>query len=140
MPAIFEFPLVVEAEQIDVLGHANNVWYVEWMQQAALAHTAAQGWPASRYQTLGVGWVVREHRIEYRQPARLGDRVVVRTWVASMKRVTSLRRYDILRHDGRELLARAETTWAFIRYDTGQPTRVPREIIEAFQIVADPPA
>jgi acyl-CoA thioester hydrolase len=135
MPDVFEYCHTVTEESIDGLGHVNNVAYVEWMQAAAVAHSAAQGWPGKRYRELGLGWVVRSHHIEYLQPAVAGDRIVVRTWVATMKKVTSIRRYQILRADDGTLLARAETNWAFINYVTGQPARIPREISDAFVLV-----
>jgi acyl-CoA thioester hydrolase len=135
MPAVFEHHHLVEGGEIDPLGHANNVAYVEWMQAAALAHSAAQGWPGKRYRELGQGWVVRSHRIEYHQPAVAGDRIVVRTWVATLTKVTSIRRFRILRESDGCLLATAETKWAFINYATGQPVRIPPEIAGAFVVV-----
>jgi acyl-CoA thioester hydrolase len=140
MPALFEYHHTVRTDEIDAQGHANNVCYVSWMQDAALAHTAAQGWPAAAYQRLGMGWVVRSHTIEYHQPARAGDRITVKTWVATFKRVTSLRRYRIVRQADGGLLATAETLWAFIDYATGQPHRVPAEIASAFEILDAPPS
>ena len=139
MPEIFEYFHTVADDEIDALGHANNVAYVEWMQAAAVAHSTAQGWPGERYREFGSGWVVRSHTIEYHQPASAGNRIVVRTWVATMKKVTSIRRYRIVRLDDEELLATAETKWAFIDYATGQPTRIPRQIAGSFQL-ADRPA
>lgn len=135
MPDVFEYSHTVTAESIDGLGHVNNVAYVDWMQLAAVAHSAAQGWPAERYRRLGRGWVVRSHKIEYLQPAFAGDHVVVRTWVATMTKVTSVRRYQILRVPEETLLAEAETNWVFVKYATGQPTRIPREISDAFVLV-----
>ncbi len=135
MPEIFQYRYTVRPEDIDALGHANNVAYIEWMQSAAVAHSAAQGWPGERYHELGFGWVVRSHQITYVQPALAQDAIVVRTWVATMKKVTSLRRYQILRADDDTLLATAETNWAFIDYSTGQPRRIPPEISGAFQVV-----
>lgn len=137
MPAIFEYRHAVEDCEIDALGHANNVAYVEWLQSAAVAHSAAQGWPTERYQQLALGWVVRSHRIEYLQPSFAGEPIVVRTWVATMKKVTSLRRYHIVRESDGARLATAETLWAFVNYTTGQPTRIPPEIAEAFELVAE---
>ena len=135
MPEIYEYPHTVRPEEIDALGHANNVVYVEWMQAAALAHSAAQGWPEGRYRQLGRGWVVRSHRIEYHQPARAADQIVVQTWVATMRKVASERHYRIVRLPERTLLATAETKWAFIDYATGQPVRIPQEVSQAFFVV-----
>jgi len=137
MTAVHEFRHTVRDEEIDGLGHANNVCFVEWMQSAAVSHTTALGWPGPRYRALGSGWVVRSHKIEYHQPAFAGDPIVVRTWVATMKKVSSLRRYEIVRPCDGALLATAETHWAFVDYATGSPTRIPPEVAGAFRCVAD---
>jgi len=139
MPAVYEHRHTVGTDEIDPLGHASNVAYVEWMQAAALAHSAAQGWPADRYRALGLGWVVRAHTIEYLQPAMAGDAIVVRTWVATMRKATSNRRYRISRQSDGAVLATAETRWAFVDYATNQPIRIPREIAEAFVVVEGTP-
>ena len=99
-----------------------------------MAHSAALGWPPERYRQLGMGWVARSHRIEYLRPAVAGDQIIVETHVAEMKKVTSTRVYRIVRRDDRELLARAETNWAFVSFATGKPTRIPAEIAGAFPI------
>jgi acyl-CoA thioester hydrolase len=142
MPALFEYPHAVLPDEIDGLGHVNNVAYVEWMQRAALAHSTAEGWSAEAHQKLGTGWVVRSHQIEYLQPALPGDEIIVRTWVADMKKATSTRQYRIVRKSDGVLLATAATKWAYVNYATGMPTRVPREIAEAFEAMGSdvPPA
>jgi acyl-CoA thioester hydrolase len=139
MPEIYEHHHTVTEDEIDVLGHANNVVYIDWLQSAAMAHSAAQGWPGERYQALGLGWVVRSHGIEYLRPAFAGDRIVVRTWVATMSKAPSIRRYRILRPADGALLATAETRWAFINYSTRQPLRIPKEIAESFTLLDDDP-
>jgi acyl-CoA thioester hydrolase len=135
MPDIFEYPLTVADDEIDELGHANNVAYLAWMQAAAIAHSTAQGWPGERYRQLGTGWVVRSHRINYLLPAFAGEELLIETWVATLKKVSSLRRYRILRRADRQLLAKAETDWAFVDYATAKPARVPAEILNAFQVI-----
>ena len=136
MRNVFRYPHTVLPSETDVLGHANNVVYVEWMQQAALAHSAALGWPWQRYKDCGCGWVARQHRIDYRQPAMPGDEIVVETWVATMQRVTSVRQYRIVRPADGKLLAHAETKWAFINFITGQPVRIPPDISQAFPVAS----
>ena len=73
MPAVFEYHHQVTADEIDRVGHVNNIEYLRWLQNAAIAHSAAQGWPARAYHELGQGWVVRSHYIEYLAPAFPGD-------------------------------------------------------------------
>ena len=137
MPAIFEYRHQVTADEIDGVGHVNNIEYLRWMQQAAVAHSTAQGWSSKAYHELGQGWVVRSHFIEYLVPAFSGDEIVVRTWVADMKRVTSMRRYELLRMADGKQLATASTNWAFVTFATLQPCRVPAEVLQAFELVPD---
>lgn len=132
VPPTYHHRHTVRQSEIDSLGHANNVAYVVWMQSAALAHSKELGWPGSRYRELGKGWVARAHKIEYIRPAFAGEEIVVETWVATMKKATSLRRYRIKREADNTLLARAETEWAFINYTTGRSVRIPKEVIGAY--------
>lgn len=135
MPSIYEHALVVAPDEIDRLGHVNNLVYMSWLQAAALAHSAVQGWPPERYAALGCGWVVRSHQIKYLQPAYLDEQIVVRTWVADMKKVSSTRRYKVTRVRDGSLLASAATEWAFVDYQTGALRRIPEEVWSAFELV-----
>lgn len=137
MPAVFEFVHQVTPREIDGVGHVNNIEYFRWLQSAAVAHSTAQGWPPESYHRLGQGWVVRTHQIEYLVPAFPGDEILIRTWIADMKRVTSLRRYEVLRRSDRCQLAIASTNWAFVNFATHQLSRIPAEISSAFELVPD---
>jgi len=128
----------VSADEIDELGHAGNVEFVKWLQYAAVDHSAALGWPGSRYRELGAGWVVRSHRITYLKSAYEGDLLEVLTWVADMKSATSLRKYEI-RKVGGSRIAVAETDWAFIDYAGERPLRIPPEVRADFPLAGDPP-
>lgn len=137
MPAVFEYQLHVTPDDIDGVGHVNNISYLRWMQDAAIAHSAAQGWPSEAYHQLGQGWVVRSHFIEYHVPAYPGDEIIIRTWVADMKRVTSMRRYELLRTSDNKVLAIASTNWAFVKFATHQLCRIPADIVNSFELVPD---
>jgi acyl-CoA thioester hydrolase len=132
MPAAYDHQLVVTTADIDRLGHVNNLVYLSWLQAAALAHSAVQGWTPERYEQIGCGWVVRSHTIKYLQPAFVGEQIIVRTWVADMKRFSSTRRYKVLR--GSDVLASAATEWAFVDYGTGALRRIPDEVSGSFEL------
>jgi acyl-CoA thioester hydrolase len=135
MPAIYCHSRVVAQEEIDGLGHVNNLHYLKWMQEAAVAHSAAQGWPTDRYRSIGAAFVVRAHRIEYRRPAFAGEKLEIRTWVSAFSKVTSLRKYQVFRpHDG-QVLALGETDWAFMGLEPYVPRRITPELAAAFELV-----
>ncbi len=133
MPSVFEFPISVGRDHIDRHGHVNNVEFVRWMQHAAVAHSDAQGWDAGRYAEIGGTWFVRSHHIEYLAQAVEGDTITLRTWVATLDRVRSLRKFRFER--GGDLLARAETEWVWFDLARGRPRPVPGEVASAFVVV-----
>ncbi len=135
MPAVFEHRFSVPASAIDGQGHVNNLEYLRWMQEAAVAHSDAQGWTAQRYRENGSGWVVRSHQIEYLKPAYEADQLVVFTWVADFRKVRSRRKYKIVRPADESLLAVAETDFAFFGLQHRVPRRIPAEVAAAFVIV-----
>jgi acyl-CoA thioester hydrolase len=134
MVEIFEYRLTVTEPDIDDLDHAGNFHYINWMQQAAIAHSTALGWPPQKYIELGAGWVVRSHKITYLKPAYEGDAVVIRTWVSNIRPVTSMRQYEIFNECG-VLLAKAETDWAFVNYEKEKPTRIPAQVSDCFKVL-----
>ena len=136
MQPVYRFDIKVAPEVVDGNRHVNNVAYVQWMQDAAIQHSAVAGCTAMT-QALGATWVVRTHRIEYLSPAFAGDAVTVLTWIANFRKVRSLRRYKCIRAADGTVLAQGETDWVFVDVNTGRPRAIPDEIKNAFGIVAD---
>jgi len=135
MPRIFITPLSVGEAAIDVHGHVNNQEYLRWMQDIAIEHSTAQGWPMARYLETSASWYVRSHLIEYLRPGRLGDAIRVCTWVANMEKRNSLRRTVFLRDADHSILARAETQWIFVDLKSGRPLIIPDPLRQAFDLV-----
>ena len=115
---------------IDVFGHANNVVWVRWVNEASFAHACHVGLGPEACNALDAVWVVRRHAIDYLLPAFEGQELECTTWPETVQGATSLRR-SLFVNDGR-VLARAETTWALLHISTGRPRRVPREFMTAY--------
>jgi len=135
MPRILVRQLEVGADAIDVHRHINNQEYLRWMQEIAIEHSTAQGWPMQRYIDCGMSWYVKSHFIEYLRPGFLGDHLTICTWVASMSRRSSSRRTLFLREADHHILARAETQWIFVSLNNGRPLPIPEEVHVSFEIV-----
>ena len=126
----FETSVVVRPEAIDEMGHANNVETLRWVEAVGRAHLEAVGFPLDRLFATGGAFVARRHEIDYLRPTYAGDRLTLRTRVASIGGARSVREVSILR--GEEEVARARTDWAFVDLESGRPRRVPGEILAAF--------
>lgn len=129
--AAFEVRVVVGPEDLDDQEHVNNVVYVRWVQDAAIAHWRALTTPETQAE---VGWALLRHEIDYRAPARLGDEVTVHTRVGHLERITFERLTEIRRADGR-LLAESRTLWVPIDPRTGRPRRVSDELRALFSLL-----
>ena len=136
--AIYRDEFTVPETAIDGNGHVNNVAYVQWMQDIAIAHFAATG-GVDLMHDMGGTWVARSHHIEYLRPAFAGDRIEASTWVANLRRVRSLRRYEFTRVSDGKTLARGETDWVFVDAVSGRPCTIPEEIRRVFTLVPDGP-
>jgi len=138
MSAIHIYSITVTPEAIDANGHASNIEFVRWMQEAAVAHSDAAGCTAATL-AAGATWVVRSHHIEYLRPAFENDRIDVRTWVVDFRRAFSRRKYEFVRADDQTVLARGETNWVFIEVGSGRPRSIPANIAAMFELIPDEP-
>lgn len=127
----FEIEIAVTPADIDELGHVNNVTYVRWVQDAAVAHWTTVA-PAE--DQAKVFWVVVRHEIDYKQSALPDDVIVARTWVGVATRATFERHTEILRAADRKLLARARTLWCPINAQTRRPTAVSAQVRAYFSV------
>jgi acyl-CoA thioester hydrolase len=125
----FEMTFDVVAGDIDGRGHVNNVVYVRWVNDAAIAHWTRGATEAQRAE---LAWVLMRHEIDYKDAALPGDRVVARTWVGAAEGLSFERHVELLRERDRKLLARSRTFWCPVDARTGRPRRVPAEVREAF--------
>jgi acyl-CoA thioester hydrolase len=127
--ARFEMTISVRAGDIDEQNHVNNTVYLRWVQDVATAHWQAV---ASSEAQKTIGWVVVRHEIDYKTPAVLGDKIVLRTWVGKATRLTFERFTEIRRDIDEQLLSKARTVWCPINAQTGRPMRVPAEVRAQF--------
>jgi len=111
----------------------NNVVYLRWIQDAAVAHWTAAAPPADQ---AALVWVVVRHEIDYKRPAVADDAVLATTWVGSATRFAFDRHTELTRERDGKLLARARTVWCPIDRGTGKPADVSAEVRARFSVPA----
>jgi len=120
----FEHRFHVRSEDIDRLGHVNNVVYVQWVQDVATAHWRA----AAREDHLAnVLWVLARHEIDYKVSAMPGDEIIARTWVGEPDGIRYPRHVELIRAADDKLLARSLTLWCPVDAKTLKLLRPPPE-------------
>jgi acyl-CoA thioester hydrolase len=123
---------VVTAEDIDELGHVNNVVWVRFVVELAVAHSDAVGLDTEAYRKLGAWWVVHRQEVDYHAPAFPGEELVEETWLAEMRGARCLRCSRFRRAADDALLVEARTTWVFADIESGRPRRIAAEVRDRF--------
>ena len=125
----FELDIAIKPDEIDELGHVNNVVYLSWVQDVAIAHWAFLTTAEHRERFV---WVALRHEINYLAQAILGDVVLARTWTGMAQGLRFARHTEIIRANDGKQLANAVTQWCPLARSSGRPTRLPTEIAAFF--------
>jgi len=136
-PERFAIGIEVQPEDIDMLGHVNNVVYLRWVQDAAVAHWNAIAPEEDREKLL---WVVRSHEISYRRPAFSGETIRAETWIGSASRYAFDRHTEIINAENGKMLALARTVWCPLDRKTGRPGEVSPAVRALFSTLPPEPS
>ena len=123
----FKFPIKVAPEDIDFMGHVNNARYLNWVQDAVLAH-----WNkiAPAEDVASKAWVALKHEITYRKPAFLEDDVIAQTVLERYNGARAF--YHTVIQRGEETLAEVQSSWCCIDAETLRPARIGEHLREFF--------
>lgn len=131
-PVRFRRTRVVAPEDVDFLGHVNNVVWLRYVVELAEAHARSLDLGSRIVRERGGQWIVRRHELDYRANAEPGEEIVEETWVESMRGARSIRRSRFTRASDGEELVTACTEWAFCDAKTLRPRRIPPELAAVY--------
>ena len=120
---------LVQPSEIDELGHVNNVCYVAWLNDVAIAHWNSLTTVAQRKQLI---WVALRHEIDYKAEALADEAILVKTWTGQASGLRYRRHTRIVRERDSALLAEALTFWCPMDAKSRRPTRPSQEIALLF--------
>ncbi|HEU4429572.1 MAG TPA: acyl-CoA thioesterase [Myxococcota bacterium] len=132
---IFRRERVLEAKQIDQLGHVNNLAWIRLALELADAHAAALGLGYEALRARGFVWVVRHQDLHYERSAFLGERLRETTWLSELRGARCVR-HARFRSEKGELCFAANTEWAFVDVAKLRARRIPEDVRAAFELVS----
>jgi acyl-CoA thioester hydrolase len=114
-----------ETDQMGVVYHANHLTYLE---EGRTGLMEALGFPYADVERRGFAMAVRRVNVRYRQPARYGDELLVRTTVEHCRGASILYAYDLERcSDGTPILSGTVEVVCLSREGL-RPAAIPEEI------------
>ncbi len=124
---------------MDLLGHVNNVVYVDYLQEARVDMLRTHG-PARQTGELAEGVVVVRHEVQFLAPLTFRFRPVrIECWVTEIRAATFTMAYEIFHDtdDGRRVYARARTVLTPYVFAEERPRRLSPEERAALEVFLD---
>lgn len=132
---MFTVTINVTSHHLGGLGHVNNVMYLQWMQDAAWAHSQYLGLDLAAYQRLDAAMVARQHELTYLSACFLEDQLILKTWLTKNDGFNLFRHYEIIRQSDHKKVFEATTHWVCVKMSSGRPIRMPEEFKKAYAVI-----
>ena len=110
----------------NVVYYAN---YLKYMERGRTEYLADLGFSVSELASQGTVFVVARVEIDYRSSARLGETIVVKTWISEMTRVSLLFGHTMTDKASGRLIAEAQARLVCVD-PNGKIKRIPQEMQE----------
>lgn len=129
----------VRSYELDSFGHANHAVFLNWLEYGRFEALRRAGFPYEDIMARGWGIYVVRIEVDYLREARLGERLLVRTWADGYRRSSMVLAQQIVVEAEPALeVARARVTAVWVGTDR-RPLRVPAEIRHALGGVTSAP-
>ena len=126
---MFEKEIRVQESDLDALKHVNNVRYVDWVQEVALAHWHEKAPKEMREKWV---WVMTKHCIEYKKAAVLDNHILIKTYLEAAKGPIANRIVEFYIENDQYAAIRSTTTWCLLDAASMKPRRIPENVAEVF--------
>ncbi len=124
---MYQHDILIEANDIDFMGHVNNAVYLRWVQDAVISYWEKVAPAEAVAQHL---WVALKHEITYRAPAFLEDDVLAEVIATGVQGSRAF--FTTLIQRGDTILAEVKSSWCCIDTATRRPARIARDLAARF--------
>ncbi|KGO12879.1 4-hydroxybenzoyl-CoA thioesterase [Clostridium botulinum] len=105
----------VETDQMGVIHHSN---YYPWFEMGRTEFTKATGMKYTDIENIGVMMPLTESYCKYIKPAKYEDEIIIETSIEKLTPVKIIFSYKVIKKENNELLAKGNTTQAFVDKNT----------------------
>ena len=131
----FETVLQVRPDDIDMNQHVHASRYLDYVLAARYDQMArCYHMPMEEFLQQGLGWFTALSHIEYKRPLRLGEWMIVRTWVDDIHRATVKVEFEILRRTNGKLCSDGHCLYTMVSLKTGRAQDVPEWIATKYAV------
>lgn len=125
-------PLTIRSYEVTRAGFPQPGAILRYLEYLATRASGFHGFTNTWYAEQGSAWLVREMSLLLGWLPPMDSEVLMATWVAEFRRVQAFREYAIWHPASGRMVARARARWAYVHRHTGQPLRVPENMVGLF--------
>lgn len=126
---------IIEIDDVSMKGEVLPSALLRIFQDSAIVHSRQVGYSTKWFAENAQSWVLKKIAYGIHSPVRLHDNLTILTWTRGIEKIRGSREFKILRGD--EHVISASSTWIFVDTKRRRPTRVPKEMLDAFETDPD---
>jgi YbgC/YbaW family acyl-CoA thioester hydrolase len=131
----FETELQVRPDDIDMNAHVHGSRYMDYVLAARYDQMErCYKMPMEEFLKHGFGWYMRTTHIEYKRPLGLGERFIVRTWIAEVFKDGVKVQFEILKKKNNKLACDGHFHYTMINLKTARAEIIPDWIVARYSI------
>lgn len=120
--------------QINQKQEATPVSILQYLEDAAIAHSEAVGLGIEQLLAQRTGWILNHWLLKMEQYPRQGEKIRIETWASDFERFYGRRKFRISDSQGR-YLGQADSLWVFLNLDRRRPIRIPEHFVTAYSLI-----
>ncbi|MBN2635178.1 MAG: acyl-CoA thioesterase [Prolixibacteraceae bacterium] len=118
---------------IDIVGHVNNIIYIQWMENGRMKLLEEMGFPVTDLtNNEGILPILTETCISYKKPFFIHNSVKIELWVSKLNNASAILEFRFYNENG-ELCATGQQKGLFINTVSMRPARLTEKHREAFE-------
>jgi acyl-CoA thioester hydrolase len=122
---VAETSFYVRYAETDAMGIIHHASYIVYFEEGRSTYARQRGSDYASFERSGYYLTVAEISARYLKPARYGQRITVRCWIAELKSRTVMFEYEIVDAETREILVTGVTKHICITHD-GRVSTLPQ--------------
>ena len=131
----FQTELDVRPDDIDMNQHVHGSRYFDYVLAARYDQMArCYKMPMEEFVQNGFGWFVKTAHIDYKRPLRLGERMIVRTWVEELAHTDVKVRFEILKQPAGKLCCDGYFDYTMVNAKTNRAEPIPDWISAKYSV------
>jgi acyl-CoA thioester hydrolase len=118
---------------IDIVGHVNNIIYIQWMENGRMKLLEEMGIPITDLtNNEGIVPILTDTTIKYKKPFFISNSVKIEMWVSTLSNASAILEFRFY-NEKEELCATGQQKGLFINRKTMRPARLTEKHREAFK-------